>query len=390
MKRLLSLPAMRGLGSAAVLALLPLVALALQIPTGAPPPPPPAPSSQDDVIKLETGLVLVSFTAVDKSGRPVPDLIPKEITVLEDKKPQKIEYFHSGLLNPGQSAPTLILVLLSQSTSVSSLLQKDAEAAGKFIDALPRSAKVAVASFGTNTILRQGFTRDRQALINAFLNSTRTPGSSNLFLAVANGVDYLNRMPPMVPGVPNRKILIVVSDGIDSDRSTTVDNAVALASASSVTIHTVQMRSSLADSSNLSAEHKSTAGTEAGGGDDSFQDPELRAESRRGAFSSSVPSTLTSQQSLSIGRFRRLSGDTGGTHFTEARTGTGLSKILEEITDDVRNEYVIGYQPEDTNFDGQFRKIEIRVNRKGVKLEGARKGYVAAKEVKLEPVRRRK
>lgn len=367
-------------------------ASAFQIPTGPPPPPPPPPGEQQrgNVVQLDTQMVTVSFTATDKDGKYVLDLRPEEVKVFEEKKEQKIDYFHYALLNQKQTDPTLILVLLDQSTSVNAVLQKDAEVAGKFIDALPENAVVAVCSFGESLIVRQMFTRDRQALVKAFLNTTRTPGSVNLFQAVASATDILNRIPQLERGKPNRKVLIVVSDGIDSNRSVNVDGAVTLASATGVKIHTIQMRSALADSSNLSAEFGRTNDTrsdsEDNAGDDfSFSSPGVRTPGGGTAGGAKLPSELGSTANLSIGRFRRLSGDTGGIHYTEARSANGLAPVLTEIATGIRSEYVIGYQPADTNFNGKFRKIEVKVTRPDVKVKGARRGYFASKEVQLRP-----
>lgn len=362
-------------------------ASAFQIPTGPPPPPPPPPGEKGaGVVQLESQLVMVSFTAVDEDGKYVLDLKPEEVKVFEEKKEQKIDYFHSALLNQQRAAPTLILILLDQSDSVNSVLLKDSEAAGKFLDALPQNALVAVFSFRESIVARQTFTRDRQALINGFVNTTRTPGSSNLFQAVAAGTDILNRMPPLEPGKPNRRLLIVVSDGIDSNRSVSVDGAVALASATGVKIDTVQMRSALADSSNLSSEYGRTSDTQSNsnssGGDDFNFDVGVRA---RGATAggAKLPSELGSTQTLSIGRFERLSGDTGGVHYSEARSANGLGPVLTDVANEIRSEYVIAYHPEDTNLNGKFRKIEIKVSRPDVKVKGARRGYFAAKEINL-------
>jgi VWFA-related protein len=73
-----------------------------------------------------------------------------------------------------------------------------------------------------------------------------------------------------------------------------------------------------------------------------------------------------------------LAVDTGG---MVIRNENNIGRALERIAGDANQYYVLAYQPEDANFDGKFRPIEVRVKRDGVRVR-ARKGYLA-----LEPAR---
>jgi hypothetical protein len=53
-----------------------------------------------------------------------------------------------------------------------------------------------------------------------------------------------------------------------------------------------------------------------------------------------------------------------------------ISPALEEISDELHHQYSMGYYPENKNWDGKFRKIQISPGGKGYKLY-ARKGYYA-------------
>jgi VWFA-related protein len=68
-----------------------------------------------------------------------------------------------------------------------------------------------------------------------------------------------------------------------------------------------------------------------------------------------------------------LAVDTGG---FVIRNENNIGRALGEITADANLYYVIGYQPADTNFDGKYREIEVRVKRDNVKVR-ARRGYLA-------------
>ena len=75
-----------------------------------------------------------------------------------------------------------------------------------------------------------------------------------------------------------------------------------------------------------------------------------------------------------------LAVDTGGSVFFNLNR---LDGALREIRDDTETYYVIGFEPQSTKYDGRFRKIEVRVKKKGVTVR-ARKGYFAVDPKSLQ------
>ena len=73
-----------------------------------------------------------------------------------------------------------------------------------------------------------------------------------------------------------------------------------------------------------------------------------------------------------------LAIDTGGLMI---RNENNIGRALDRVADDAGTYYVLAYQPANTNFDGKYRPIEVRVKREGLRVR-ARKGYLA-----LEPAR---
>jgi len=81
-----------------------------------------------------------------------------------------------------------------------------------------------------------------------------------------------------------------------------------------------------------------------------------------------------------------LAVDTGGMMI---RNENNIGRALDAIAADTNSYYVLGYQPLNTNFDGKYRKIQIRVKRDGLKVR-ARQGYLAlepSKMLKPEPIK---
>lgn len=74
-----------------------------------------------------------------------------------------------------------------------------------------------------------------------------------------------------------------------------------------------------------------------------------------------------------------LAIDTGGMMI---RNANDIGWALDRIAADTSRYYVIGYQPTNTAFDGEFRRIEVRVKRPGVRVR-ARRGYLALEPAKM-------
>ncbi len=71
----------------------------------------------------------------------------------------------------------------------------------------------------------------------------------------------------------------------------------------------------------------------------------------------------------------QLSGETGG-HVFEVSRRNRLDKVFDELQEEMRTQYSIGYTPLDERKDGSFRKLEVKVKDRDLKVE-ARKGYYA-------------
>jgi VWFA-related protein len=80
---------------------------------------------------------------------------------------------------------------------------------------------------------------------------------------------------------------------------------------------------------------------------------------------------------VSDGELRRMAEETGGHVFHVDRKMT-LQDAFNELQNEMRSQYALGYIPANANKDGTFRRIEIKTNSKEWKVQ-ARKGYYASK-----------
>jgi len=75
---------------------------------------------------------------------------------------------------------------------------------------------------------------------------------------------------------------------------------------------------------------------------------------------------------------KRLADDTGG-RVIAVRSEKSLEKAFDELTQELRSQYVLGYYPTNTKRDGNFRKIKVEVTRSDAKVL-TRRGYYAPTE----------
>ena len=72
---------------------------------------------------------------------------------------------------------------------------------------------------------------------------------------------------------------------------------------------------------------------------------------------------------------KKMADDTGG-RVIDVHNSKSLEKAFDEISEELRSQYVLGYYPTNTKRDGTFRKIQVEVNEPDSKVL-ARKGYYA-------------
>src|SRR6185436_19611853 len=113
------------------------------------------PQDSDEVIKTETNLTNIFFTAADKNKHFISDLKAEDIRIFKDGQPQEIFTFQQNI-----DLPLSIAILIDTSISEQYTLPDEKEAARAFLENVLRSQKdeAAVVSFTGETTLEQGFT----------------------------------------------------------------------------------------------------------------------------------------------------------------------------------------------------------------------------------------
>ncbi|HWS88853.1 MAG TPA: VWA domain-containing protein [Pyrinomonadaceae bacterium] len=359
----------------------------------------------EDAVKIETNLVTVPVIASDRGGRYIPDLKAEEFTVSEDSAEQKVAFF-ATVTEPFN---VVLMIDTSASTTVDKIRQVQ-EAAVAFTEQLREGDRVKVISFDDEIRDLTDFTSDRAALASA-IRSTRPGKGTRLYDAFDMAYRALGRLK-------GRKAVIMLTDGVDyrSDRRTYDDNRRAVEE-SDVIVYPVRFDTRAETEQLARAQARGGTGpvdigsvlgipglpgsviiNPRGGGrrpeDEDRRNPTglPDATSRRPgngpgttgpprnrdeASDQHISQMLDALYRIADDYLKEMARTTGGT-LVPADNPLLLRRSFQQIADELRTQYSLGYYPTNAARDGKFRKLRVRTTRKGVALR-TRPGYRARK-----------
>ena len=195
--------------------------------------------------------------------------------------------------------------------------------------------------------------------------------------SLSDGMDAMDSLHQLVrsqENLPGRKVILYLADGLTLpvNRRDAVDNLISYANRSGVSFYTIDTRG-------LNVE-------------DPMMDA-LAAQRRTGAESvaqavdpinghfegDDIELTAVASRQLAM---RELAESTGGFAVTNTNE---ISLPMQHMMEDIRDHYELAYSPTSTNYDGHFRKIEVKISRPKVTLQ-TRKGYYAVPDLNGEPL----
>lgn len=295
------------------------------------------PSAQAPVLKVQTEVVNVYAVVRDKHGRLVPNLNKDDFELTEDGTPQTIRYF-SRLTN----TPLTLGMMIDTSPSQQRVLPIEQRQAKAFLREVMRPKDLAfVLHFDVDVELLQDFTPDLSRLVSA-IDETEIHGGAqgplpSTFPSSGGGATHLydaiwlasnDLMKPQV----GRKVLILLTDGQDQGSKESLKSALEAAQRADVMVYSIDI-----------------------------VDRAFYGLTNIGFRGDSV--------------LKSLSEDTGGEVIRVTRK-TDAAAAFQEIADELRTQYLLGYTPTNTTRDGTFRRIRVRVQDGDYRVQ-ARRGYYA-------------
>ncbi|MGD0741108.1 MAG: VWA domain-containing protein [Terracidiphilus sp.] len=357
------------------------------------------PSTQQPItnIKVQAREVLLPVVVEDKKGALVANLTAKDFTLTEDGRPQVIKSFTSQ-----SNLPFRLGLLVDTSRSVSSAMDAERKAAGKFIDLmLPADPKSGIQGdeaflihFDREVELLEDFTNSRDRLHHELdgmgpssqEHSNQGPetsggesggnggygqhgghgGGTQLYDAIYLASDEL--MKPK----EGRKALIIFSDGADSGSKETLNDAIDAADRANVQVFTIYFKGEEEHSSNGFPGNGGHHGGMGGGGGYPGGGGGYPGGGGGGHHGGN-PKSEAGVDGKKI--MQQIATRTGG-QFFEARKKDNLDEIYNQIATLLRQQYLLTYTPDKVDTDGEFHKIVLKTDKTDLTVY-TREGYYA-------------
>jgi len=275
----------------------------------------------DDVLRVNTDLVVLNVTVTDSSGAYVRGLRATDFKIFEDGKEVPATAISGFSL---QDTPFASVVLLDTSGSMENRMTLARSAAIRFLDGLRDEDVAAVFKFDTKIEQLQDFSSGRDLAPLAY--SVKANGMTVLNDAIVTAAKALNERPE------KRKAIVVLSDGIDTYSKASATKALDQALALGASIYTVDM--------------SATEGS----------------------------ASRNAQSAAILKNFAEKSG----ARFVATPGGPALRDAFASIAEELGHQYTLAYRPVNRTRDGKWRNIEVKVDRESVNVR-TRKGYHAPK-----------
>ena len=262
----------------------------------------------------------------EKTRRFVTDLKQEDFEVWEDKAKQEIASFQAL-----SDLPLDIAILMDTSNSVRSKLKFEKDAAVSFLQTMLTSRKdrALFATFDSDVELHQDFT-NRLDLLTKAIDKVKSQGSTRLYDAI-----YSVCEEKMFAIQGRRRAMVIITDGADVISEHSLQDSIDFAQRSETVVFVISTKS--------------------------------------GGFFGVERGTVDSKEDKVL---KQLAEDTGGRAFFTSQV-IELERSFSAIALELRSQYQLSYDPTNDNFDGKFRKIEVKVpSKKDLQLR-TKKGYNA-------------
>ena len=275
-----------------------------------------AQQQDDDVVRVNTDLVVLNATVLGKDGKFVSGLRRADFQIFEDGKEQKLASFSAA------ETPFAAAIVIDTSGSMDARLTLARSAAIQFLDGLRESDVAAVYNFDYKVEQLQDFSPGRDLPPKAF--GLRAKTTTALNDAVLRAADDLAARPE------KRRAIVVLSDGGENASRASSDKALNHALAGGATIYAVNM---------------------------SEEGP------NRDIVGSSILKTLATKS---------------GGQYISTPGGQKLRDAFDSILEELSHQYTLSYVSTNRERDGKWRAINVKLARPDTTVR-TRKGYRAPK-----------
>ena len=288
---------------------------------------------QDDVVRVETNLVTVPASVMDRDGRYITNLKKEDFQIFENGIEQEVAFFASV------EQPLTVLFLLDTSGSMSPYMVDLARFANGFVSQLRPDDQLTAATFSDSAQVNVLFEATKARELRKGVKLLPSSGDRNTM--VYEAVDFALKRMKKIKG---RKAIILFSDGIGTGVTATANGNLRDAEKQDALVYTVQF----------------------------------------GTFPIEVPGYINKKYYFERieeinGYMRNLARKTGGRHY-QIKSISNLEETFGQVAEELRRQYGLGYYPRGQLEAGQRRKIKVKVRLSKLVVR-ARDSYIVEKEI---------
>jgi len=254
------------------------------------------------IIRKSVELVLVPVTVMDESNRIITGLEQGNFQLYENKQAQPIKHFWK------EDAPVSVGIVLDVSGSMDTKIERARDAVVAMLTASNPQDEFFLMTFANRPTLVQDFTPNVDD-IRGHLLFTKPKGSTSLIDAIVMAISHMRSARYQ------RKALVIISDGGDNRSRYTEKEVKSLIKEADVLVYSIGVF-----------------------------DTEFR----------------TKEERLGPELLATISGLTGASAYT-LDNPKHLPVVAEHIANELRNQYMLGYSPEESRRDGKWRKINVKL-----------------------------
>lgn len=318
---------------------------------------------EGDVLRVETSLVTVPVSVLDRQGRFVPNLKREDFHVFENGVEQEVAYFEPA------EKPFTVALVLDTSASTHFHLQDIREAAIAFAKELRPQDRVLIVSFNDEVLLLTEATNDMNLIETVIDENVNTGSSTRLYDAVDLTIrERLNK-------IKGRKAIVLFTDGVDtSSQQATYLSTLREVEELDALIYPIQYDTS--DYLNaMQGNGTVTVTTTRGGLFGMGTTQQTYSVPMNNGIA--IPGATKADYARADRYLHALADKTGGRLY-QANDTKQLAQAFTLIAEELRRQYSLGYYPKaNTAENSDRRQIRVKVRQANLAVK-ARDGYVKA------------
>ena len=287
-------------------------------------------TDDDDVVRVNTDLLLFPIRIRDKKGQAIAGLTDQDVTLKDQDQVTTGVYFARG------ADRVAMLFALDQSGSLRQIIEQQREAALALFSRFGERSSVAIVRFSETATLVAPFTKDLENARAAFKFRAAPNAKTAIFDSAA---ESLKAFDDLTPTRTERRIVVLISDGLDTSSRTSPDSVIEAALEQHVSFYVIHLPL--------------------------FEPRDGRLEVRR-------PSK----------GFKELAEKTGGKYFLVgdvksalAPKPTDLTPIFQAIEEDLKSQYLLGFYIAESSRDNRKHVFSVSMKPDGVEYSVGRQGY---------------